>query len=210
MHEETANSITHGIGLALSLVASTVLVQKASPTHDSWTLAGCGIYAATMVAVYAASTLSHVFREPAPRRFFRILDQAFIYLLIAGTYTPFGLTYLRGGWMWLLLSAMWVVAFLGFLSKTWLRHRVDASLPWTYVLLGWMPVTAAWPIMRAVPSGALWWMLIGGVLYTVGTLFLVFDSRMRYLHSVWHVMVIAASAAHFWAIYHYVAGFSAV
>ncbi len=205
MHEETANSITHGTGFALSLVASAVLLQKASQSPDHWVLVGCGIYALTMVAVYAASTLSHAVHSPGPRRLFRILDQACIYLLIAGSYTPFGLTYLRGGWMWLLFAAMWGVAFLGFLSKTWLRHRVDASSPWTYVMLGWMPITAAWPIMESVPSGALWWMLFGGVLYTVGTLFLKFDSYMRYFHSVWHVLVIAASAAHFWAIYHYVA-----
>jgi hemolysin III len=208
MHEETANSVTHGAGLALSIAASAVLMQKASQTQNTWTLAGCGIYALTMVAVYAASTLSHVFRAPEPRRFFRILDQACIYLLIAGTYTPFGLTYLRGGWWWLLLSAMWFVALLGVLSKTWLRHRIDASLPWTYVLLGWLPTTAAWPIMETVPGGALCWMLVGGVLYTVGTIFLTLDSRVRYFHSVWHVLVIAASAAHFWAIFHYVAGFS--
>jgi hemolysin III len=210
MHEETANSITHGIGFALSVVAATLLLQKAAQTHDGWTLAGCGIYAATMVAVYAASTLSHVYRAPEPRRFFRILDQACIYLLIAGTYTPFGLTYCRGGWWWLLLSAMWFVAFLGVLSKTWLRHKVDAASAWTYVLLGWLPVTAAWPIMESVPRVALEWMLFGGVLYTVGTAFLTFDSRVRFFHSVWHVLVIAASAAHFWAIYHYVAGYSAL
>src|ERR1700676_5053173 len=115
MHEETANSITHGIGLALSFAAAVTLVQKAFQTHDAWTLAGCGIYALTMVAVCAASTLSHVFRAPEPRRFFRIVDQACIYLLIAGTYTPFGLTYLRGDWWWLLLAAMWLVALLGVL-----------------------------------------------------------------------------------------------
>ena len=209
MHEETANSITHGIGLALSATAAAVLMQAAAQTHDAWTLAGCGIYALTMVAVYAASTLSHVFRAPAPRQFFRILDQACIYLMIAGTYTPFGLTYLRGGWWWLLLSAMWFVALLGVLSKTWLRHRVEAASAWTYVLLGWLPVTAAKPIMETVPPGALIWMLIGGLLYTLGTVFLTLDSRVRYFHSVWHLLVIAASAAHFWAIYHYVACVSA-
>jgi hemolysin III len=210
MHEETANSITHGIGLALSVAAAVALLQTASQTHDAWTLAGCGIYALTMVAVYAASTLSHVFRAPGPRQFFRILDQACIYLLIAGTYTPFGLTYLRGGWWWLLLSAMWLVALLGVLSKTWLRHRVDAASAWTYVLLGWLPITAAWPITKTVPGGALRWMLLGGLLYTLGTVFLTLDSRVRYFHSVWHLLVIAAGAAHFWAIYHYVAGFSAL
>ena len=208
MHEETANSITHGLGFALSVAATAVLIPEAARSGDSLTLVGCAIYALTMIAVYAASTLSHVFRQPGPRLFFRILDQACIYLMIAGTYTPFGLTYLRGGWWWLLLAAMWLVALAGVLSKTVLRHRVDAATAWSYVVLGWLPMTAVQPIMTAVPGPALRWMLLGGILYTVGTLFLTFDSRMRYFHSVWHLLVIAASAAHFWAIYHYVANFS--
>lgn len=209
MEEETANSITHGLGLLASIVASAVLlVQAAHSTHPGVML-GCTIYALSMISVYAASTLSHAVHEPSWRHFFRMLDQACIYLMISGTYTPFGLTFLRGGWLWALLAAMWIVAIVGFMSKTWLKHRINAATSWSYVLLGWLPMTAIGPIRRYVPDDALWWMLLGGIWYTVGTVFLTFDYRTRFFHAVWHILVIAGSAAHFWAIFRYIATLSA-
>lgn len=205
MHEEVANTITHGFGLVLALAASAWLVSTAASTGDNRRLAGCAVYAASMIAVYAASTLSHGVRTMHLRRILRILDQAFIYLMIAGTYTPFGLTYLRGGHWWLLTTAMWIVAWAGFFSKTVFGHRVEAATSWTYVLLGWLPVTAMGQLLATVPAGALWWMFAGGICYTIGTLFLTYDSRMKYFHALWHLLVIAGSICHFVAIYAYVA-----
>src|ERR1700722_14228212 len=133
MHEELVNSITHGCGLILALAGSVWLLTEAASHGDGRCVAGCAIFAASMIAVYAASTLSHGVQTMHLRKRLRILDQAFIYLMIAGTYTPFGLTYLRGGNWWLLTTAMWVVAWSGFISKVWFGYRVEAATVWTYV-----------------------------------------------------------------------------
>jgi hemolysin III len=205
VHEELANAITHGIGFLLSVAGSAWLMHTVMQHGNGHAIAGCAIFAVSMMAVYAASTVSHIVQTLHVRRFFRILDQACIYLMISGTYTPFGMTYLSGGWWWLLMAAMWTVALGGFISKTWFAHRVDAARVWTYVLLGWMPMTAAKPILETVPRGALLWMLYGGVCYTIGTFFLTNDRRRSYFHAVWHVLVIAGTACHFYAIYRFVA-----
>lgn len=205
MHEELVNTVTHACGLVLSLAAGALLITTAAARHDGWCVAGCAIYAASMTGVYAASSLSHGVRTAHLRRRFRILDQALIYLMIAGTYTPFGFTYLRGGNWWVLTAAMWLVAWAGFLSKTWFAYRIEAATAWTYVLLGWLPMTALRPLLDTVPSGALQWMLAGGLCYTIGTVFLAQDMRVKYFHALWHLLVMAGSGCHFVAIYWYIA-----
>ena len=203
IEDEIANSITHGIGLALALVGGVALVAFAARHGGARQIIGCSVFAATLVAVYTASTLSHVFQQPPARTLFRMLDQGCIYLLIAGTFTPLALVYLRGGWWWLLMAAMWTTAILGFLSKVVWAHRVEAVSTALYVAMGWMPVVAAKPMIAAVPAGCLWLMALGGLCYTVGTLFLIFDRKALYLHAVWHILVIAGSAVHYYAILHY-------
>lgn len=200
---EIANSITHGLGLALSLVAVAVLMIAARHC-DFWQLLACGIYAATMVSVYAASTLSHIIQQPRLQHFFRMVDQGCIYLFIVGTFTPIAAAYLREGNWWILLSAMWTIALAGFFSKVVLVHRIDGASVAIPVLLGWMPLLGGRPMLELVPAVVVWWVVAGGVCYTVGTLFLMFDHRHRYLHAVWHLFVIAGSACHFWAILRYV------
>jgi hemolysin III len=153
------------------------------------------------------STLSHAAMTPRWKSRFRALDQGFIYLLIVATYTPFSLAYLRGNaWGWVLLAAMWTVALFGFVSKVFFAHRVEAVSIASYVLLGWMPMLAAPTLLHLVPMGAFWWMLLGGVCYTVGTIFLMNDDRVRHLHAVWHLCVIAGSACHFAGILIFVVG----
>jgi hemolysin III len=203
-HDELANCITHGLGCALSIAGTIALFAAASELDDRWRLVGCGIYAATLVAVYGASTLSHVFQERRLRHLFRTLDQAFIYLLIVGTYTPLALGYLHGGWLNVLLGAMWLVALAGFLSKLFWRHRIDAVSLTAYIVLGWMPIfslKAAWDLM---PLPACLLMVAGGLCYTFGTLFLMRDHR-RFFHAIWHLFVMAGSVCHFVAIFLYVA-----
>ncbi|MBI2824306.1 MAG: hemolysin III family protein [Planctomycetia bacterium] len=200
IQDEIANSITHGIGLALALVGAAALVALAIQYGGAREIAGCSIFAASLVAVYAASTLSHVFQTPRLRRMFRTLDQACIYLLIAGTFTPFALQYLRGGWWWVLFVAMWGVAIVGFLSKVLWAHRVEAVSTAAYVLMGWMPVLGVKWAVAVVPMGCVWLMILGGLCYTVGVVFLMFDYKALYLHAVWHVFVIAGSAVHYVAI----------
>jgi len=132
-----------------------------------------------------------------------MLDQGCIYLLIAGTFTPLALQYLRDGYWWLLLAAMWMIALVGFTSKVILAHRVEAVATGVYVFMGWLPVLAAKPMIAIVPSACLWMMLAGGLCYTVGTIFLTFDRKALFLHAIWHICVIAGSTVHYFAILHY-------
>jgi hemolysin III len=203
--EEVANAITHGLGLLLSVVGAIAMTVLVLREGDAWRMLGCMIYAPSLVTVYAMSTLSHSCSEPTLRRFFRMLDQGFIYLLIAATYTPFSLVFLRTGPWWLFLAIMWTIALLGFLSKILLAYRIDAISIWIYVVLGWMPVVAGSSLVGLVPGVGLWWMLVGGVCYTVGTVFLVFDDHVRHFHALWHLFVIAGSACHFFVILLFVA-----
>ena len=203
VEDEIANSITHGIGLALSVVGTAALVMIAARTGDTRDFIGCLVYGASLVSVYAASTLSHLFWQPRLRRIFRMLDQGCIYLLIAGTYTPLALRYLRDGYWWVLLATMWTIAVVGFCSKVFLAHRVEAVSTAAYVIMGWLPVLAAKQLIAVTPGRCLWMMLIGGLCYTVGTLFLIFDRKALFLHAVWHICVIAGSAVHYFAILQY-------
>jgi hemolysin III len=198
--EEVANTITHGLGFLLSILGAIALMIWVLRQGDGWRVLGCTIYASSLVAVYAMSTLSHICLAPKLKRFFQTLDQGFIYLLIVGTYTPFSMAFLRTGPWWLFLAIMWTIAMFGFLSKILLAHRIDAVSVWIYVLLGWMPIAAASSLVGLVPDAGLWWILIGGLCYTVGTVFLIFDHRVSHFHALWHLFVIAGSACHFFVI----------
>jgi hemolysin III len=197
--EEGVNAATHAAGLLCSLAGAAVIVWYAAVRGGPWQWLGCGIYAATLVAAYAASTLSHLFRRPRARYAFRVADQAIIFLFIAGSYTPMALTYLRHGPWWVLHGLVWGAALAGFASKAIFSHRVHAERVSAalYLLLGWMPVLAAYPLLAAVPTGLLAWIAAGGLFYTLGTLFFRYDQRVPYFHAVWHVCVLAGSACHY-------------
>ncbi len=199
---EVANTITHGLGFLLSLVAAVVLISQAGHT-DRWQFVACIIYVATMVAVYAASTASHAFQQPRVNHFFRMLDQGCIYLFIAGSFTPLAAIFLSDGAWWALLAAMWGIATAGFVSKMFLQHRIDCASVAIPALLGCLPLVCGPAILNRMPAVVLWWMLAGGICYILGTFFLINDRRHRYLHAVWHLWVIAGSACHFWAIFQY-------
>ncbi|HVA48688.1 MAG TPA: hemolysin III family protein [Pirellulales bacterium] len=203
--EDKLNTATHALGFVLSLIGCEWLMSRVVQSGDGWQIAGCAVYAAALVAVYAASSLSHHFQRPRLRRLFRILDQAFIFLLIAGTFTPISLSYLRQGAWWALFAAVWAIALFGFFSKAIFAHRVDAVTTGLHVALGWLPAMALKPMIGLVPGGLFGWMLCGGLCYTAGTFFLQRDERVPYFHAVWHLLVIAGSACHFWGIYTYCA-----
>ena len=184
--------------------AAAVLLGGRRATGSPWLLAGCSIYSATMIAVYASSTLSHLVEDTQRRRFFRSLDQAFIYTFIVGTYTPL-LARLPA------LGAVVGVAGAdvghrrrGLLRQVVWKHRLDGPSTWSYLLLGWLPAVCGQPMVGVVPTAGLWWVLIGGLCYTLGVVFLKFDTRPRYLHAVWHLFVIAGTAWHYFAILSYV------
>jgi len=201
--EEAWNAATHAAGLALA-VGGAIVLGWAVAGHGAgaWPVVGCAIYAATLLAAYAASTVSHVARRPGARRAWRIADQAVIFLFMAGTYTPVALTWMRGGRWWLLHGLIWAVALFGFASKAVFAHRVRLGAVSTtlYILLGWMPVLALRPMLGVLPAGLMWWFLAGGLCYTAGIAFFHYDHRVPYFHAAWHVLVLAGSACHYMAI----------
>ncbi|MEX0714737.1 MAG: hemolysin III family protein [Pirellulales bacterium] len=201
--EEPINSATHGIGFVLSIAGVVLLLATAADFGDVWQLAACAVYGGSLIAVYAASTLSHLFQAPRLRRLFRIVDQALIFLLIAGTYTPIAFTWLRHGHWWIVLALMWAIASAGFVSKAIFVHRIEGVSTMLHVLMGWLPVVTVKTLIDRAPPGLLWWMLAGGICYTVGTIFLNRDQKVPYFHAVWHLMVVAGSACHYWAILAY-------
>lgn len=203
--EERANAITHGLGLLLSLVGAFVMAIHVVGEGDVWREIGCSVYVVSLIAVYAMSTLSHSAKTHEWRSFYRALDQGCIYFLIAATYTPFSLVYLRTTPWWLLLGVIWAVALWGFLSKVVFAHRVEAVSIWPCIALGWMPVVSVPALAGIVPTAAFWWMLVGGLCYTLGTIFLRYDDKVRHFHAVWHLFVIAGSTCHFLAILSFVA-----
>ena len=194
--EELANQITHGIGLVLSLVGVAVMAAVLG-SGDGWRVAGCSVYLASLIGVYAMSTLSHSFERPRLRLFFRALDQGTIYLLIAATYTPFSMAYLHTVPWWILLGLVWAIALWGFFSKVLLAHRVEAVSMWPCIILGTIPFICVPRLIGMVSIAALWWMLLGVAFYTLGLVFWVNDRRVRHFHAVWHVLVMAGSTCHF-------------
>lgn len=197
--DEHANLITHGLGLLLSIAASALLMTLAFSERKAINVVACGVYCVSLIGLYAASTLSHTFHDLAWRRFFRTLDQACIYLLIAGSFTPVGVVYFRAGWWPLLPTSMWVLALFGVVLVFRMRN-LTPSAKITYGILGWLPVVSLKHLFDAAPIEILLWMVAGGLFYSVGTVFLRFDQRIRYFHALWHTFVIAGSTCHYVAI----------
>ena len=208
VREERFNAATHAIGLVLACVGAVAVIGRAARQGAPWQIAACSFYAVTLVAAYAASTLSHVFPDGRTRRAFRIADQAVIFLFIAGSYAPLAAAWLRGDHWWVLHAAIFGVALLGFVSKAAFAHRVEVGTVSAalYLLLGWSPLFAARPIVAAMPEALSFSLLLGGICYTVGLVFFSYDRRVRYFHAAWHVMVIAGSACHYYGILHYCTG----
>jgi len=194
---ETANALTHGLGILLSLAAVFVLMPVALKTNDPWLIGASALYLASLLGVYISSTLSHVFKDVKRRNIFRRLDQAFIYFLIAGTYTPISVAYLDGAWWWGLLALMWMLAIFGFASKFLFAHKLHDVDIWIYIFMGWLPAIGGMPFSPKIPFDCLAWFFGGGIFYTAGTYFLYKDTTAWYYHSIWHLLVIAGSATHF-------------
>lgn len=200
--EELANSITHGIGIGLSLVGGILLVVLAAVYGDVWRIVSFSIFASSLIALYLASTLYHSFRNPQVKHIFRIVDHAAIYLLIAGTYTPFLLVSLRGAWGWTLLGVIWGLALLGIVFKTLFIHRFRKLSTIVYLGMGWLCLVAVHEMLIRIPVGGLIWLAAGGILYTIGVIFYVWR-RLPYHHAVWHLFVLAGSTCHYLAVLFY-------
>ena len=200
--EEIGNSVTHGVGVLLSLVALPTLVILAARRHDTWQIVGGAIFGTSLLLLYSASTLYHALPSPRVKLVFRVLDHAAIYLLIAGTYTPFALGVLRGGWGWSLLAAVWTLAAIGIVLKATRGFRFAWLSTAVYLLMGWLIVIALRPLYSHIGIGGLAWLFAGGLSYTAGVVFFAWD-RLRYGHMVWHLFVLAGSVFHFIAVLRY-------
>ena len=201
--EEIANSVTHGIGLVMSLAGFAALVALAFARGGVWHIAGCAVYGATLVALYAASTLYHSVQKPRLKNIFLVADQVAIYLLIAGTYTPFMLVNLRGFWGWTLLTSVWTLAICGIVCRIALDERSKGITVGLYVAVAWIAIIAVKPIFTTIPLGGLAWIGAGGFSYMTGLIFFTWR-RLPFHHTIWHLFVMAGSACHYFAVMFYV------
>ncbi len=201
MGEEIANSISHGIGFVAALVAFPVLVLGAM-RHGASAVVGAAVFAATMSLLYLTSTIYHALPENRAKRVFQILDHGAIYLLIAGTYTPFTLGVLRGAWGWTLFGMIWGLAIFGVVVKSMGGIRYRRLSTALYLAMGWLVMIAAKPLLLHVPGWGLFWLAAGGVAYTAGVGFYI-ARRMRYAHFIWHLFVLTGTSCHFVAVLSY-------
>ena len=201
--EEIAHAITHGVGLLLSVAGLVVLIVLASLRGDAWHVVSVSVYGATLVLLYSASTFYHALPAPRAKMVFRTLDHAAIYVLIAGTYTPFMLVNLRGGWGWALFGVVWGLAVLGIVLEAVAKQRVRVLSVFLYLGLGWLIAIAVKPLVQSVEPGGLVLLVAGGLAYSVGVVFYGWK-RLPYHHAVWHLFVMAGSLFHFFAVLFYV------
>lgn len=198
--EELANSIVHGAALLASFVALPVLILRATASNDAAHIVGGAIFGTTVIMLYLSSTLYHAWRPGRTKHVFRIMDHSAIYLLIAGTYTPFMIGPLRGPWGWSLLSIIWTLAILGIVAKCTLGCRMPRLSTIVYLAMGWLIVIAMQPFLTHVSPAGIAWLVAGGLCYTAGVVFYVSDQRIRYAHALWHVFVAAGTTFHFIAV----------
>ena len=201
--EEIAHAVSHGIGILLSIAGLAVLVAFASLYGNAWHITSSSIYGATLILLYTASTLYHGIPQPAVKQVLRRIDHAAIFLLIAGTYTPFTLVNLRGEWGWTLFGLVWGFALLGVVLETVVKKRIKWLSLTLYLGLGWLVLIAIEPLLDAVATGGLVLLLAGGLSYSLGVVFYV-RKQMAYHHAVWHLFVLAGSVLHFFSVFFYV------
>jgi hemolysin III len=201
--EEIANSVSHGVGALAAIAVTPVMIVKAVPLGAA-TIVGVSIFGATMIVLYLSSSLYHAFPHNKTKRVFRIFDHSAIFLLIAGTYTPFTLTVLPGAWGWSLFAIVWILAVAGVVLKSVASVKASGLSTALYLGMGWIAVFAAKPLYETLPAWGLIWLIAGGVMYSAGILFFAYDHRVRYHHFIWHLFVMAGTACHVVAVMGYV------
>lgn len=203
--EEIANSLIHGTALVAAAVAAPFPIVAAARGGSAADTVGASVFVATMVLVYASSTLYHGIPHPRAKRLLRRVDHGAIYLLIAGTYTPFTLGVLGGPWGWTLFGLVWTLAVVGVTLKAfdWMSNPVASTV--LYLAMGWSVLLALGPLVERVATPGLVLLSAGGAAYTLGVVFFALDSRLRYGHFVWHLFVVAGTACHYFAVLHYAA-----
>jgi hemolysin III len=200
--EEIANAVSHGLGLVASLIALPLLIAASTSRGDIRLIIGCSVFGATLVALYTASTIYHALPPSRAKDVLQLIDHSAIYLLIAGSYTPFALGVLRGVWGWSLLGTVWGLAAVGIAYKSLFGLRFPRFSILLYLLMGWLALVAMGPLTIALPRAGLLWLLAGGLLYTAGTVFYLRE-HPRFSHTVWHLFVLGGSACHVVAVLGY-------
>lgn len=200
---ERFNAFSHLIGAILAAVGAIILIVMASRLGDPWKVVSVSIYGCMLFLLFLTSTLYHSLKGRAKRIWCK-LDHCVIYLLIAGSYTPFALVTLRGAWGWTLLGVVWALAIFGIVQELCLARGKRILSLVIYVAMGWLALIAAVPLLRSLTTGGFAWLVAGGAAYTVGIVFYANDERWRHAHGVWHLFVLAGSACHFVAVLHYV------
>lgn len=198
--EEWLNWTTHGVAAVMSVVAMVVLVVMASANADVWQIVSFSVYGASMTLLFLASALYHAARRPGPRKLFKLLDHCAIFLLIAGTYTPFLLVNMRGPTGWTLFGVIWGLAIAGITLKLVFGNRFHVARVLVYLLMGWLVVLASGELAASVNAPGLWLVIAGGITYTLGVVFYLIQ-RIPFNHAIWHLFVIGGSTCHFFAIY---------
>lgn len=202
-HGERFNAITHLAGALLALAGAVVLIVLAAREGDPWKVVSVSIYGTTLVLLYSFSALYHSLRGRA-KNVLRELDHHSIYLLIAGSYTPFCLVTLRGSWGWSLFGVVWGLAALGSLQELWLKDSARILSVVIYIVMGWVALVAMFQLLHALGPAGFAWLVAGGLFYTIGIVFFVIDTRLKHAHGIWHLFVLAGSASHYVAILKYV------
>ena len=199
LRDEIASALTHGLGAVAALAGGAVLITLAAIYGDGWQLGASIVFGVTLLLLYTASTLYHAIQHPVAKGRLKVFDHCAIYLLIAGTYTPFTLIGLRGPWGWGLFAAIWTIALAGVVFKLFHTGRFPRLSTALYVAMGWLVVVAIKPMLASIDAWTLGWLLAGGVFYTLGTYFYHRES-IPYAHAIWHLFVIAGSVCHFVAV----------
>jgi hemolysin III len=201
--DEWANCLTHAVGLILSLIGLVLLIEAPFQEQDHWRMMSFAVFGGSLILLYAASTFYHAVKHPKLKKLFRTLDHCAIYLLIAGSYTPFTMLLLGGVWGWVLFGSVWSLAVLGIFFKIFFKHRFKILSTSLYLFMGWLVIIAIEPLLERFHSAGLCWLLAGGLSYTGGVIFYVLDKR-RFFHAIWHLFVLVGSVCHYLAVFLYI------
>ena len=201
--EEIANSVTCGFGLCLSIAGLVILVVLASFHGDAFRVVSFSIYGASLIFLYLTALFYHALQHERAKHVFEIMDHSAVYVLIAGTYTPFMLVTLRGAWGWSLFGVIWSLVVFGIVFKSFHVKRFKVFSNIVYLVMGWLVVIAIQPMIKTLPFGGIAWLLAGGLLYSAGVLFYAFE-KLPFGHVVWHLFVLGGSLCHFFSIFFYV------
>lgn len=202
---EKLNSITHLIGVISAIIGVSLLIVMAVEKADVWKIVGFSIYGASLILLYSVSTIYHSIKHTKVKNIFRLLDYISIYLLIAGSYTPFALVTLRGVWGWTLFGIIWTLAIIGIFQEVLIGKKTRRYSLILYVVMGWLIVIAIKPLIASLSPAGMWWLSAGGFAYTFGVIFFLLDEKYRHFHGIWHIFVMTGSFCQFICLYNYVA-----